>query len=112
MLNINNVKLNPVNVSNLNTNREILVHNEKFKTVYFKFEEGKGLPNHTHNVYAAVYIVSGSVDMEFTSGEKFVLNQGDFLPFDARIEHNVIAKELSKILVIMSQPLFFNKLIL
>jgi hypothetical protein len=43
--------------------------------------------------------------MEFTSGEKSVLNQGDFLPFDARIEHNVIAKELSKILVIISQLL-------
>lgn len=105
MLNINNIKLNPVNINNLDTNRKILVENEKFKTLYFEFEQGKGLPNHTHNGYAAVYIVSGSVNMEFTSGEKFVLNQGDFLPFDARVEHNVIAKELSKILVIISQPL-------
>ena len=105
MLNINNVNLNPVNINNLDTNREILVHNEKFKTVYFKFEKGKGLPNHTHTGYAAIYIISGSVDMEFTSGEKFVLNQGDFLPFDARVEHNVIAKETSKIMVIISQPL-------
>lgn len=105
MLNINNTKLNPININSLNTNREILVQNEKFKTVYFKFENGKGLPNHTHNGYAAVYIVSGSIDMEFANGEKFVLNQGDFLPFDARIEHNVIAKELSKILVIISQSL-------
>lgn len=105
MLNINNTKLNSVNLNDLNTNREILVHNEKFKTVYFEFEAGKGLPNHTHNGYAAVYILNGSVDVEFTSGEKFVLNQGDFLPFDARVEHNVIAKENSKIMVIISQPL-------
>lgn len=105
MLNINNTKLNPININSLNTNREILVQNEKFKTVYFKFEEGKGLPNHTHNGYAAVYVLEGSIDMEFANGEKFVLNQGDFLPFDARIEHNVIAKELSKILVIISKPL-------
>ncbi|MDK2564160.1 cupin domain-containing protein [Romboutsia sedimentorum] len=105
MLNINNTKLNLININSLNTNREILVQNEKFKTVYFKFEEGKGLPNHTHNGYAAVYVLEGSIDMEFANGEKFVLNQGDFLPFDARIEHNVIAKELSKILVIISKPL-------
>ncbi|MGL5756623.1 MAG: cupin domain-containing protein [Paraclostridium sp.] len=105
MLNINNTKLNVVNVNNLNTNREILVHNEKFKTVYFEFENGKGLPNHTHNGYASVYVVNGSVDIEFATGENFILNQGDFLPFDARIEHNVIANETSKILVIISQPL-------
>ena len=105
MSNISNIKLNPVNINNLDTNREILVHNEKFKTVYFEFEKGKGLPNHTHNGYAAIYIISGSVDMEFTSGEKFVLSQGDFLPFDARIEHNIISKETSKMMVIISQPL-------
>lgn len=105
MLNINNTKLNPVNINNLDVSREILVQNEKFKTVYFEFDKGKGLPNHVHNGYAAVYIVSGSVDIEFNSGEKFILNQGDFLPFDARVEHNVIAKVLSKILVIISQPL-------
>ena len=29
MLNINNIKLNPVNVNSLETNREILVQNEK-----------------------------------------------------------------------------------
>lgn len=105
MLNINNIKLNPININNLDTNKEILVHNEKFKTVYFEFETGRGLPNHTHNGYAAIYIVSGSVDMEFTSGEKFVLKQGDFLPFDARVEHNVISREASKMLVIISQSL-------
>lgn len=105
MLNINNIKLNPVNVKSLDTNREILVQNEKFKTVYFEFESGKGLPNHTHNGYAAIYVVDGSVDIEFKSGEKFELKQGDFLPFDARVEHNVIAKETSKVLVIISQSL-------
>lgn len=105
MLNINNIKLNPVNVKSLDTNREILVQNEKFKTVYFEFESGKGLPNHTHNGYVAIYVVDGSVDIEFKSGEKFELKQGDFLPFDARVEHNVIAKETSKVLVIISQPL-------
>lgn len=105
MFNIDNTKFDVINVNKLSTNREILANNEKFKTVYFEFETGKGLPNHNHNGYAAVYVVSGSVDMEFVSGEKFVLNQGDFLPFDARVEHNVIAKETSKIMVIISQPL-------
>lgn len=105
MLNINNKDLNPININALNTNREILVQNEKFKTVYFEFENGKGLPNHVHNGYASIYVINGSVEIEFNSGEKFILNQGDFLPFDARVEHNVIAKETSKIFVIISQPL-------
>ena len=105
MLNINNIKLNPRNIHELNTNNEILVQNEKFKMVYFEFEIGKGLPGHVHNGYATIYIASGRVGMEFTSGEKFELKEGDILPFDARVEHNVIAKEKSQILVIISQPL-------
>ncbi|WP_195938385.1 cupin domain-containing protein [Romboutsia sp. 1001713B170131_170501_G6] len=93
------MKLIATNLNNIETNREILVQNEKFKNILFKFEEGKGLPNHTHNGYATVQVISGSVDIEFKTGEKFVLNPGDFLPFDARVEHNVIARELSSILV-------------
>lgn len=93
------MKLITTNLNNIETNREILVQNEKFKNIFFKFEEGKGLPNHTHNGYATVQVISGSVNIEFKTGEKFVLNPGDFLPFDARVEHNVIARELSSILV-------------
>ena len=37
--------------------------------------------------------------MKFTDGEEFELNKGDFLPFDARKEHNVIAIVTSKVLV-------------
>ena len=37
--------------------------------------------------------------MKFTDGEEFELNKGDFLPFDARKEHNVIARVISKVLV-------------
>ena len=36
---------------------------------------------------------------------KFVLNQCDFLLLDVRVEHNIIAKETSKMLVIISQSL-------
>jgi quercetin dioxygenase-like cupin family protein len=93
------MELKVTNLKNLETNREILVQNEKFKNILFRFEEGKGLPNHTHNGYATIQVISGSVDMVFKTGEKFTLNPGDFLPFDARIEHNVIAKELSSVLV-------------
>ena len=87
------------NIKNNDVNREILTENNRFKTIYFKFEEGKGLPNHSHNGLATIQIVSGKVDIEFINGEKFKLEEGDFLPFDARIEHNVIAKELSKVIV-------------
>ena len=97
--------MNPININNIVTNREFLVENEKFKTLFFKFEDGKGLPNHSHNGFATIQVVSGIIDIEFENGEKFDLKEGDFLPFDARITHNVIARVCSKVLVTISQPL-------
>ena len=62
--------MNPININNIVTNREFLVENEKFKTLFFKFEDGKGLPNHSHNGFATIQVVSGTVDIEFKDGEK------------------------------------------
>ena len=101
--------MNPININNIVTNREFLVENEKFKTLFFKFEDGKGLPNHSHNGYATIQVVGGTVDIEFKDGEKIEQKEGDFLPFDARIEHNVIAKEVSKVLVTIAKaPMIKN----
>ena len=97
--------MNVININKIDTNREFLVVNEKFKTLFFKFEEGKGLPNHSHNGFATIQVLSGIVDIEFENGEKFELKEGDFLPFDARITHNVIARVSSKVLVTISQLL-------
>lgn len=97
--------MNVININKIDTNREFLVVNEKFKTLFFKFEEGKGLPNHSHNGFATIQVLSGIVDIEFENGEKCELKEGDFLPFDARITHNVIARVSSKVLVTISQPL-------
>ena len=88
-----------ININKIDTNREFLCENEKYKTIFFKFEEGKGLPNHTHNGYASIQVIDGKVDIKFETGEEFELKYGDFLPFDARVEHNVIARETSKVLV-------------
>ena len=92
-----------ININQIDTNREFLALNDKFKTLFFKFEENTGLPNHSHEGFASIQVISGVIDMEFVSGERFELKEGDFLPFDARVEHNVIAKETSKILVTISQ---------
>ena len=97
--------MNVININKIDTNREFLVVNEMFKTLFFKFEEGKGLPNHSHNGFATIQVVSGIVDIEFENGEKFELKEGDFLPLDARITHNVIDRVCSKVLVTISQPL-------
>ena len=88
-----------ININKIDTNREFLCENEKYKTIFFKFDEGKGLPTHTHNGYASIQVIDGIVDMKFENGETFELKCGDFLPFDARIEHNVIARVTSKVLV-------------
>ena len=88
-------------VYNINevTQREIMAHNEKFKQICFVFEPGKGLPNHTHNGLAAIQVVDGEVDMTFQNGDHYTLKSGDVLEFDAKIEHNVIAKVKSKVIV-------------
>ena len=87
------------NIDKIGESKEVVVFNPKFKVVYFDFEVGKGLPNHTHNGYASIQVIDGKVDIKFETGEEFELKYGDFLPFDARVEHNVIARETSKVLV-------------
>ncbi|MDO4534431.1 MAG: cupin domain-containing protein [Clostridium perfringens] len=102
--------MNIFNVRSSEVNREILTENNRFKSIYFKFDEGKGLPNHSHNGFATIQVISGKVSIEFKNGEKFELRDGDFLPFDARIEHNIIAKELSKVLVTIEKTPVIKKL--
>lgn len=79
--------------------REFLVQNDKFKMICFVFEDGKGLPNHTHNGLASIQVVSGEVMIAFVSGETFTLHSGDVLGFDARVQHNVISNGTSKVIV-------------
>lgn len=103
---VNDIKFN---INDLNEGKKVIAINEKFKVICFVFEEGKGLPNHRHNGYASVYVCEGKVDIEFVGGEKYQLNKGDFMPFDARQEHNVIAAVKSKVLVIISEVLDKSK---
>lgn len=90
--------MQPINIQTIDS-KQILVQTEKYKMICFVFEPGKGLPNHTHNGLAAIQVVSGTVDMSFTDGTQHTLKAGDVLGFDAKIEHNVIAKETSKVIV-------------
>ncbi|MEW8993781.1 cupin domain-containing protein [Clostridium sp.] len=93
----------PVNLDNIAAGSQVLANNEKFKTMCFNFQEGSGLPKHTHNGNASIFIVEGAVDMEFVGEGPFVLRRGDFLSFDARKEHNIIAVETSKVIITISQ---------
>ena len=79
--------MNKINVNEIETKRELLVENEKYKTLFFKFEPTKGLPNHTHDGYASIQVIDGIIDMNFTHGQAYELKKGDFLAFDARDEH-------------------------
>ncbi|MDO5293841.1 MAG: cupin domain-containing protein [bacterium] len=90
--------MQPVSI-NAVERREILIHNDQYKMICFVFEPGNGLPNHTHNGLAAIQVVSGLVEIGFTDGTHHLLKPGDVLGFDATIEHNVIAKETSKVIV-------------
>ena len=89
------MELNPIDVNSINEPKKLLGMTPKFKTMYFDFEEGKGLPDHVHNGYASIFIYE----------EKFELNKGGYLAFDARVKHNVIAEIQSKVLVTISESL-------
>lgn len=93
----------PVNLDKIEELNHLLVQNDCFKSIFFKFEKGKCLPNHSHNGFATIQMISGSINIDFINGEHFLLTKGDFLPFNAKIEHNIKANELSKILVTISK---------
>lgn len=88
-----------MNLEKIEDKKIMLDKNESFKVMYFEFEEGKGLPNHRHDGNATIQVIEGVVDFKFVDGEEFVLEKSEFLPFDARKEHNVIAREKGKVLV-------------
>ena len=105
-MNLNNEEfVKVINVDSINEGKQIVAMNQKFKTICFVFDEGKGLADHRHNGYASILIYDGSVKINFENGEKYELNKGDFMPFDARITHNVIANVKSKVLVTISESL-------
>ncbi len=36
-------------LANLEEDKQVIASNPKFRTVYFKFDVGRGLPKHNHN---------------------------------------------------------------
>ena len=50
------MELNPIDVNSINEPKKLLGMTPKFKTMYFDFEEGKGLPDHVHNGYASMKV--------------------------------------------------------
>ena len=58
-------QLSPINLSEVTEGKKQIGTTPKFRTMYFDFEEGKGLPNHTHNGYASIFVHKGKVNMEF-----------------------------------------------
>lgn len=98
-------ELKPISIEELSEPKKLLGINSKFKTMYFNFEEGKGLPDHVHNGYASIFVYEGKVEIKFTTGEQFMLDKGSYLAFDARVKHNVIAQVPSKVLVNISAAL-------
>ena len=99
------MELKPISIDSINESKKLLGITPKFKTMYFNFEKEKGLPDHVHNGYASIFIYEGKVKMEFESGEKFELGKGDYLSFDARVRHNVVAEVQSRVLVTISESL-------
>jgi quercetin dioxygenase-like cupin family protein len=97
--------LTPLSIDEIDVRTKVIVANEKFKTIFFNFVAGSGKPYHTYNGYASVQVYEGIIIMEFKTGEKFRLKKGDFIPFDARIDHNIVAEVDSKVLVTISEAL-------
>ena len=50
-------------------------------------------------------MIKGEIGMSFSDGQSYELLTGDFLSFDARVEHDVLATLESQILVTISESL-------
>lgn len=92
-------------VKDLKETKQLIADNPRFRTVCFNFEVGKGLPKHSHNGYATVYVIKGEISMSFADGQSYELITGDFLSFDARVEHDILATLESQILVTISESI-------
>lgn len=92
-------------LKSLNEDQRVIASNPKFRTVYFKFDVGRGLPKYSHNGYATIYVIKGEILMNFSDGQSYELLTGDFLSFDATVEHDVLAALESEILVTISESL-------
>ncbi|WP_066874623.1 cupin domain-containing protein [Clostridium mediterraneense] len=88
-----------INLNQIEEKKIALTKNDSFRVMYFEFEAGKGLPNHSHNGNAMIQVLEGIIDFNFVGDEQVVLEQGEILPFDARRVHNIIAREKSRVMV-------------
>ena len=52
-------------LKNIKETKQVLADNPKFRTVYFQFDVGKGLPKHSHNGYATIYVIKGEISTAF-----------------------------------------------
>ena len=48
-------------LKNLEEAKQVIANNAKFRTIYFKFEVGRGLPKHNHNGYATIYVIKAKL---------------------------------------------------
>ena len=92
-------------LKNLEEAEQVIANNAKFRTIYFKFEVGRGLPKHNHNGYATIYVIKGEISMSFSDGQSYELLTGDFLSFNACVEHDVLATLESEVLVTISESI-------
>ena len=67
-------ELKPSTINGLDESKKLLGMTPKFKTMYFNFEVGKGLPNHVHNGYASIFVYEGKVKKD----DVFIISSDGF----------------------------------
>ena len=75
-----------------------------FATIHARALEG---PDHfaKHDGEEFVYVISGSIDVHFDSGELLQLARGDSLYFDSRVGHAYVStsRQLAKVIAVLSE---------
>lgn len=94
-------ELKPSTINGLDESKKLLGMTPKFKTMYFNFEVGKGLPNHVHNGYASIFVYEGKINLKFETGEEFQLEKGSYLALDGSVKHSAVVEAPSKVVVHM-----------
>ncbi|MDA3733305.1 cupin domain-containing protein [Niameybacter massiliensis] len=91
-----------VNINDLTAQSTLASHNG-CQTTCLVFEEESAIPQRTYRGMGTLQVVCGEVEMHFVNGESYTLRQGDYMPFDARVDHYVIAKENTKALLTIQE---------
>ena len=91
-----------INIKDLTEKSLRVFADDMLRVLYYEFEAGEKMPNHSHNGLAIIQIIEGKIDVKFDTGESFELVKDDLLQFNAAIVHNIEALDKTRMFITLA----------